>query len=503
MRIAISRFDKFVMNAKIIIIPIFLIGSCVAQLNEDLIREIFDMIEYETVIESGFATTKNPIQLIEDLIQDVFGIHETETVTGSGFATSENHAQITEDPIKYVFDTHETETVTESNFTTTMNPAQIGEDVIRYVFGIDETETVTKTIFTTTENPATTVAPQKSVTVEQTESSYQPCGTHPGMACVRQDLCNNGYIGFNLRFNFPIRDSIHSCNNPLETCCDSNDMSDLLKLKPLPLKVKCGYRYKNGVELQNKELADNEAKFGEFPWMVSIFNKIIFSGKVFSISKCGGSLIAPNVVLTAAHCVNVKQTKNYSVRAGEWEPNSDSEPYPHQERQVAGIIVHEKYNNRSLQNDIALLFLETSFDEAPHINTICLPPAYTNFGMSRCIASGWGKTNFGTNIMKKIDLPVVRKAKCQKHLRKTRLGQSFKLHSSFMCAGGETGKDTCQGDSGSPLACPMANNSDRYYQAGIVSWGIGCGEENVPGVYASIPKLRSWIDKQLAYKKID
>ncbi|XP_055836759.1 phenoloxidase-activating factor 2-like [Episyrphus balteatus] len=460
------------MNAKIILIPIFLIGSCVAQVDEALIRDIFDMNEYETV-------------------------------TGSSFATLENPAQITEDPIKYDFDTHETETVTESNFTTTMNPDQIVEDVIRDVFGIDETETVTKTIFTTTENPATTVVPQKSVTVEQTESSYQPCGTHPGMACVRQDLCNNGYIGFNLRFNFPKRDSIHSCNNPLETCCDNNDMSDLLKLKN-----GCGYRNQNGVELQNKELADNEAKFGEFPWMVAILNKIILSGKVLSLYNCGGTLIALNVVLTAAHCVNVKQTKNYSVRAGEWEPNSDSEPYSHQERQVAGIIVHEKYNNRSLQNDIALLFLETSFDKAPHINTICLPPAsaYTNIGMSRCIASGWGKTNFGTgkypNILKKIDLPVVPNAKCEKDLRKTPLGRSFKLHYSFMCAGGETGKDTCQGDGGSPLVCPMANNPDRYYQAGIVSWGIECGNENVPGVYASILKLRSWIDTQLGYKNL-
>ena len=101
--------------------------------------------------------------------------------------------------------------------------AQVDQDLINEIFIIHQSKTVeatvlTESIFTTTENPVTTVTEQPD------NSSYQPCGTVPGMACVRQELCNNGNIGINLRFNFPIRDSIDSCNNPLETCCDSNDM---------------------------------------------------------------------------------------------------------------------------------------------------------------------------------------------------------------------------------------------------------------------------------------
>lgn len=121
---------------------------------------------------------------------------------------------------------------------------------------------------------------------------------------------------------------------------------------------------------------------------------------------------------------------------------------------------------------------------------------------------GWGKNDFGKDgqyqvILKKIDLPVVGFGQCQASLRTTRLGQYFKLHNSFMCAGGEAGRDTCRGDGGSPLVCPSQLDPKRYYQAGIVSWGIGCGETGIPGVYADVGKFRNWIDLQLNNFGID
>ena len=54
-----------------------------------------------------------------------------------------------------------------------------------------------------------------------------------------------------------------------------------------------------------------------------------------------------------------------------------------------------------------------------------------------------------------------------------------------------------QGDGGSPLVCPMRKNPLQYVQVGIVSWGIGCGTNNVPGVYADVAKAKSWIDQTL------
>ncbi|KAG8034115.1 hypothetical protein G9C98_004568, partial [Cotesia typhae] len=53
------------------------------------------------------------------------------------------------------------------------------------------------------------------------------------------------------------------------------------------------------------------------------------------------------------------------------------------------------------------------------------------------------------------------------------------------------------GDGGSPLVCPLGNDQERYTQAGIVAWGIGCGENNIPGVYANVATVRYWIDQQL------
>merc|ERR1711982_15769 len=68
---------------------------------------------------------------------------------------------------------------------------------------------------------------------------------------------------------------------------------------------------------------------------------------------------------------------------------------------------------------------------------------------------------------------------------------------SFLCAGGVNGKDTCKGDGGSPLVCPSKYDPNTYVQAGIVAWGIGCGEDGTPGVYADVAKASCWIDSAI------
>merc|ERR1711974_492652 len=111
-------------------------------------------------------------------------------------------------------------------------------------------------------------------------------------------------------------------------------------------------------------------------------------------------------------------------------------------------------------------------------------------------ATGWGKDQFGAAgnyqvVLKEIDLPVVGHDQCEASLRTTRLGKRFKLDDSFICAGGVDGKDTCKGDGGSPLVCQSKFDPTSYVQAGIVAWGIGCGEDNTPGVYASYSETKT------------
>ncbi|KAH8251283.1 hypothetical protein KR032_005124, partial [Drosophila birchii] len=214
----------------------------------------------------------------------------------------------------------------------------------------------------------------------------------------------------------------------------------------------------------------------------------------------GGSLIALDVVLTAHHTTKNYRRDEILVRAGEWDLNTDTERFLHEEVEVRKIVRFPTFDTRNGANNLALLFVEKPFKLSHHIRPICLPSQNQKFDRKRCIFSGWGrdavKQNSFMNIMKKVDLPIVSRKSCEAEIQNYK-GPDFWLHDSLMCAGGEDGKDSCEGDGGSPLACPLEDDPNRFEQAGVVNWGIGCGEENIPGVYTDVAKFRGWIDKQI------
>ncbi|GBP33123.1 Phenoloxidase-activating factor 2 [Eumeta japonica] len=274
-------------------------------------------------------------------------------------------------------------------------------------------------------------------------------------------------------------------------------------------KPVCGRRHPDGVGFYyNGQHTTDDAKFAEFPWTVAIMDDESVNDPedrkpAYYVST--GSLIHPSVVLTAAH-FNIKKS-TFKVRAGITSVKAnrfENELYPHQDRYVEEVKVHQQYDDHILVYDIALLFLASPMILAPNVGVVCLPTQNNRLPANiRCIGSGWGREKFGTNVayrtqLKKFDLTLIDRYTCEELLQETRLGPFFKLHESFTCARDDSKKDKCQGDGGSPLG-----ENIRYQQQGVASWGIGCGNEGIPLVYVDLSKARAWIDSAVVAKGFD
>lgn len=301
---------------------------------------------------------------------------------------------------------------------------------------------------------------------------------------------------------------IGECSHYLDVCCAPGD--ELIATgegNPTRLTEEedfqpCGHRNPMGVGFRIGAGKIDESEFGEFPWTLLVLELQPLFDKDKEVYVCVASLVAPNVALTVAHCVSKKTQNNYIVRAGEWDVRTENEVLPYQNSKVKQILIHDQYNTHH-HYDVALLVLEKPFRPADNVQIICLPPpGLRPADGTECITGGWGKDRFGDDgsyqvILKRVALPIVNSVQCERALQKTRLGFSFKLHNSFLCAGGKKNADVCSGDGGAALACLLPGSQTNYYQAGTVAWGIGCGNENIPGAYVAIEATRPWIVSKL------
>lgn len=251
-------------------------------------------------------------------------------------------------------------------------------------------------------------------------------------------------------------------------------------------------------------LNGDEAYPNEFPWIVGLFLRLDNDNLRYI---GGGSLIHRSVILTAAHLVRQIPVGKLIVRAGEHnilDPLNDGK---RQERNATQKIIHTDLYLEAFINDIALLVVDQPFQLTEAVNTVCIPPqSISNDDGMMCASGGWGKNMAGRKgqyqaTLKKVILPIVSRSKCEHKLRQTRLGPFYNLHESLMCAGGGR-RDTCRGDGGSPLFCEIPQDAGRFYQAGIVAAGIGCGSD-APGLYVNIAHFSNWIKHQIGYINLD
>jgi len=215
----------------------------------------------------------------------------------------------------------------------------------------------------------------------------------------------------------------------------------------------------------------------KYQWIVSLQTD---GGRHF----CGGTLIRPQWVLTAAHCT--QSTVGQVVIGMHSISATDS---CKETRNVIQIINHPDYNSGTSENDVSLLKLDSPvamYAPIDVLNGYLSPPQHDAAGELLTVA-GWGTLTSGGSTPDKlmeVDVPVVSNADCN-----TAYG-SGSITADMICAGliGTGGKDSCQGDSGGPLFA--VDKGGSYVLIGVVSWGSGCADADYPGVYARVSYFR-------------
>ncbi|KAM9857053.1 transmembrane protease serine 6 [Aulostomus maculatus] len=301
---------------------------------------------------------------------------------------------------------------------------------------------------------------------------YKVCDQHPD--------CPEASDEMNCSRAVPCTDMTYVCadgtclKKPNPECDFISDCPDASDEK----QCDCGLR-----QFSSRIVGGTNATEGEWPWQASL--------QVRGTHICGGALISSQWVVSAAHCFyddRLYSPSMWTVYLGKLRLSRSS---PTEEvSRVQRIHLHPYYDDESHDYDLALLKL----DQPPamlagHARPACLPPATHQLEPGLlCWVTGWGALREGgraSDILQKVDVLLVSEDACVRsygHLVTPRM----------LCAGYRSGeKDACQGDSGGPLVCQEL--SGRWFLAGVVSWGKGCGRPDYYGVYTRITRLTEWI----------
>ncbi|KAM6228067.1 serine protease 55-like [Porphyrio hochstetteri] len=248
--------------------------------------------------------------------------------------------------------------------------------------------------------------------------------------------------------------------------------------------MQCGLRplYESFQESGKKITAGRYAKTGEVPWLVSIQSN--------GNHICGGTIISALWILTAAHCFADEVPPDLTVVVGGTDLS-----VPAEEHKPESLILHEKFDRESMENDLALILLTSPIEFSTVKIPICLPFMDGVDTWQHCWVAGWGTKREGVgvpvkHVLQKVWMKLISREQCLELI--PQLGENM------LCAELERGqRGSCQVDSGGPLVCSYWGTM-KWFQVGIVSWGEDCARKPNHEVLMPVYSYSNWIETETA-----